>query len=369
MQLDVILRGQSNAAFLAELDGYAGAGALVAEVERLLGFDGTTQRVNLVYDRDGQGGDTVYPATAFLGDWMETSGGSWVPGEYEQKFLDRMAEYRTDGMGDASLMVWLHSEYDSRNPDLSTADWTAAVRSDAALVRGELGREMPYLFVAAQPYGDGTDAGHQAIRAGMEQLAADPGFDAGIAARAPDIDLSLDDRDGDWGTTEYGGGHIGADDAVRIAERIGRSVAQEWAAFAQPGSPVARALGQVTDDGPQVVAATQVAPGQLQVDVVQDGVDGFLPFGAGAAAGFGWSAALPDGRRITASSAEVLDGDSLLLGFAQALPEGAVLDYAWGIGRTAAPEGPGAGNAVLDLSGLPAWTPAQGVAVNGDVWP
>ncbi len=363
MQLDIILRGQSNAILLAELERGAAAGRLVQEVERLLGFDGVKDRVTLLHDRDGQGGDTMYSGTAFLGEWMARSQAGWAAGPLEQGFLARMGQYRAEGMGDATAILWMHSEYDSRDPNLLTADWTAAVRTDAALTRQALGRDAPYLFVAAHPYGDGTDAGHQAIRAGMEALDADPRFDAAIVARAPDTDIALDDLDGNPATTEYGFAHITAGDAMLIATRAARGVAEEWAAYAKPGSPVALARGDIASDGPMVVAASAAGPGQLQVDVRHDGTGGFLPLSAGAAKGLGWSLALPDGRRIEATGAAVLDADSLVVGFGQAVPAGAVLHYAWGIGRTAEPGGPGAGNAVLDSAALPAWTPAAGIAV------
>ncbi len=363
MLLDIVLRGQSNAAYLAELDRGAAAGRLVEEVETLLGFDGVTDSVRLVYDRDLQGGDTAYPATAFLDEWMQRTPQGWTIGRNEQGFLDRIGEYRADGMGSDTAVLWMHSEYDSRDPDLSTADWTAAVRTDAALTRATLGRDVPYLFVAAHPYGHGTDSGHQAIRAGMEQLAADPVFNARIAARAPDINASQDNLDQDETTIEYGGAHISREDAHLIAARAARVIAEEWAEYAKPGSPIANAGGNIASDGPRVAAATAVAPGALQVDVVHDAATGFTPLSQGAAGGLGWTLRLPAGGTIAATGAELLDGDSLLLRFAQDVPGGAVLDYAYGIGRVARADGPGQGNALTDASGLPVWTPAEGVAV------
>ena len=364
MQLDLILRGQSNAILLAEGDHWAASGHLVNEVERLLGFDGEQNSVRLIYDRDEQGGETAYSGTAFLGEWMQRdASGNWTSGKLENGFLDGMQAYREDGMGDATALVWMHSEYDSRDPDLATADWTSAVRTDAALVRGELGRDVPYLFVAAHPYGDGTDAGHQAIRAGMEQLAADPAFDARIAARAPDIDAAHDNRDGNSDTKDYGGAHITPEDGMLIADRIARAVAEDWAEFAQPGSPVAVAGGNIADHGPRVVQAQQIDATRLKVDVQHDAAPTFGALGASAAEGLGWTAGTADGERIAASGVQVLDHNSLLVSFADAVPAGARLDYAWGIGRVAEPGGPGEGNALTDISGLPVWTPAEGVAV------
>jgi hypothetical protein len=364
LQLDLILRGQSNAAYLAELDAFAGAGRLVTEVERLLGFDGVNDRVTLVYDRDGQGGDTTYPATAFLDEWMDPApGGGWQAGELEQLFLRRMEQYVADGPGDATALVWLHSEYDSRDAGLSATSLAQAMRVDAGLVRQVLGRDIPYLYVAAHPFGDGTDTGHQAIRQAMETLAADPGFNARIAARAPDLNVDLDNYDGDEKTREFGGAHISASDALIVAGRIARVAAEEFAAYAKPGSPVALAGGNIASDGPQVVAATRLEPTRLQVDVRHDGAAGFAALDADAAAGAGWSALLPNGTRVQATGAAILDADSLAVSFGQALPVGAVLDYAWGIGKLWGADGTGQGHAVTDGSGLPVWTAAAGVVV------
>ncbi len=47
MQLNVLLRGQSNAQLMGDYNG--GAQAMVDRVEELLGFDGATNRVNLEY--------------------------------------------------------------------------------------------------------------------------------------------------------------------------------------------------------------------------------------------------------------------------------------------------------------------------------
>ena len=369
MQLDLILRGQSNAAYFAEHEQGAASGLLVTEVERLLGFDGVQDRVTLVYDRDEQGGDTAYPATAFLGEWMARGlTEAWQLGELTARFLDRLVEYRDEGPGDATAILWMHSEYDSRDPDLAADDWAAAVRLDAALLRATLGRDAPYLFVAAHPYGDGTDTGHQAIREGMEALAADPSFGARIAARVPDLDVSLDDRDGDWETTEYGGAHITPADAMTIAERVARVAAENWAAFALPGSPVALAGGDIAAEGPRVVAAMQQDSDTVQVTLWHDAATGLAPLDAEAAGGLGWSLGLPDGTRMAATAAEPQSDDSLLLRFDAPVPAGAVLDYAWGIGRLAGADGTGAGHALTDEAGLPVWTPAIGVPVTEPGW-
>ncbi len=367
MQLDVVVRGQSNAILFLEHGRYAAMGQMIDFLELLLGFDGVQNRVNVVFDRDGVGGDTAFGGTAFLGDWMgRDPTGNWQPTGLESLFLQRMAQYRTEGPGDATAVLWLHSESDSRNAGLSPAEWQSAVQTDMALTRSVLGRDVPYLFVAAHPYGDGTDAGHQAIRQGMEALAGNPANNARIAARAPDIDTNNDDLDGRWWTQEYGGAHLSPSDAMLIAPRVARSLAEAFAAYAQPGSIMERFGGNIAADGPRAIAATHASPTALRVDVLHDHSPGFAPFDPDATSGLGWSARLPDGRRIEASLALPADGDTLLVYFGEAVPRGALVDYAYGIGRLARGNEPGSGNAIYDQSGLPLWTPATGLPVSTD---
>ena len=73
-----------------------------------------------------------------------------------------------------------------------------------------------------------------------------------------------------------------------IAGRLARALADEWAAYAKPGSPVAQAGGHLDAAGPMVVSATPAADGSLIVRVAQDGgATGFAALDPDAAAGLG----------------------------------------------------------------------------------
>ena len=48
---------------------------------------------------------------------------------------------------------------------------------------------------------------------------------------------------------------------------------------------------------------------------------------------------------------------------------GGVLHYDWGYGRLAEGNGPGLGNAIIDLGGLPLWTPAEGIVISAPAVP
>jgi hypothetical protein len=363
-ELNVLVRGQSNAILMMEAGNWAGSGAVTQEVQRLLGFDGTTDRVNLIYDRFDLNSSTAFGGTGLIGDWLTARNGDWRQGwdiaQYERALLNEIAGLPATQRDDPTAVLWLHSEYDSANRDLTTDMWVSAVRFDAAQTRAAFGQSastVPYLFVSAMPY-YGTTEGHNAIREGMERLVADGAFNARIAARMIDVDT-----DGD-SAGQYGGGHIDAEDAMQTVMRSARAIAETFASYAKPGSPVALAGGNIADDGPQVIAATPVASNQLRIDVRHDQAGGFRALDADAARGVGWSVHAP-GVEVTGTAARIEDADSLVVTFSGTVPTGGLLHYGHGYGRLAGADGSGRGNAVYDDQGLPIWTPAVGVSLSG----
>ena len=369
MELNILLRGQSNAQLMGEYNG--GAQAMAAKVESLLGFDGVTDRVSLDFSSRSDTANTVFSGTSFLTQWLKAKGGDWQNGwtvdELEQSLLTYVGNLTAAQKAEPTAVVWLHSEYDSSDAGLSPAEFASAVRFDAALVRAAFGQpatSLPYLFVSAIPYSEGSDEGHQAIRTAMEALAADPAFNGRIAARALDTDMNFQDVTGD-GVNDYGGPHQSNEDGVQTAERIAASLAQSWAQYAKPGSPVALRNGLVDDLGPQVIGATAVGAGQLAVKVGFDAAQSLAALDATAAAGAGWTVLGSDGVAHAATGATLTGADTLLLSFGTALPAGSTLYYGYGYGRLEAADGTGQGHAVYDDQGMPLWVQAQGIAVGG----
>ena len=359
MELDILLRGQSNAFLLAADTGQA----IAKEVQQLLGFDGTNNQVWVQDDWSTPGSETLVASTSFIGDWMtQGANGQWLPTANEQGLLDYASQHQG---ATSTAVLWLHNEYDSFNPGLTTATWTAAVQAEAALLRAALGEtaaQSPYMFVSAIPFEGANDATEQAIRTGMEQLAADPGFNAAIAARAQDVDMTFRFPSEGPNTHLFGGDHMSSDDANLLAHRIALSLAQEWAAYAQPGSPVAQAGGNIANLGPEVVIAYQTDSNSLGVQLLPDVATGLQALDPDAANGLGWSVHTADGQVIQADHASITGGETLSLHFASALPTSGTLFYAYGSGRLAVDGNhPGEGNAVYDSAGLPAWTPASGI--------
>ena len=240
------------------------------------------------------------------------------------------------------------------------------MRADAALVRGALGLDAarsPYVFVSAIPFSTGNDTAHQAIRAGMESLEADPAFGGSVGARANDVNMTFKFPFEDVYTDyTYGLSHVSAEDAAVIGLRLARSLAEEWAAYAKPGSPVATIGGNIASDGPKVVAATAVSADTLVVQVAHDQAATLAPLDAEAAAGIGWSVR-GSAAAVAADNVQVLSADTLQVHFQSAIPTDGSLHYGFGYGRLGGANQPGQGNAVYDNSGLPIWTPATGVKV------
>ncbi len=361
MNLNILLRGQSNALLF---DSFGGLAAVKAQVQALLGFDGTGNTVTLIAPSTGTAA-TVNSGTGFLADWLQPQGNGWQAGALEQGLLNAIAALPAAVKASPTAVVWLHNEYDSQQAGLAAATWEGAVRFDAALVRQALGQSaaaVPYLFVDAIPYANANWDSNQQIKLGMQALAADPSFDGLVAAQSNDLNMDA------YGSA-MGGPHLGSEDAATLAVRLARSIAESFAGYALPGSPVARAGGQLDDLGPQVVQAAPVAghANQVLVTVAFDAASTLEPLDAVAAAGADWflNTAVGAAGGQWASAAQLVDGSHLLLTFASPLPAGALLFYGYGYGKVWAPDGSGETHGIYDNQGMPVWTSAAGVAVAG----
>jgi hypothetical protein len=117
----------------------------------------------------------------------------------------------------------------------------------------------------------------------------------------------------------YGGAHLNKTDADTLVDRLARSVAESFAQYALPNSPLAG--GNIDNLGPQVTGAavTSNQPNQLLLTVTHDAASGFRTLDPDAAAGLGWSLVTPGGLvAATAVKAAVQDGSHLALTFANA---------------------------------------------------
>jgi hypothetical protein len=373
MEIGILLQGQSNIARIAALDSTY----IQTTVESLLGFDGVTNKVNMVGAPGG--GSTVgaiVPGTAFLPttattepSWVTPDGsGGFTNGIWETLKLYALSVLPPDEKAEPTSIVWGQNEFDSLNPGLTAAEWEAAITYDASQVRATLGQTAattPYLFVDSFPYVGGVASSAQAEKLGFEALAADPSFNGAIAARGGDLDMNGDLENG---ANYYGGPHMSAADAMIMARRIAVSVANEFSQYAVAGSPIATAGGTLDSIGAEASGAAPVdgAAGALLVTFAPaPDSHGLAALGAAAAAGTGWSI-IDNATTLDATSARLLDPTHLLLTFAAGADwdAAAQLYYGYGEGRLAAQGDPAEGNALYDDQGEPAWAPATGVSVD-----
>lgn len=372
MELNILVRGQSNAQIIMDAEGGFGQQLLRRRVEELLGFDGVNDSVKLIYGHSAPDMATVASGTALMTDWLNPVGGDWrngwQTGAQEVALLRFIEAQPADIRDNPTAVLWLHNEYDAIRSDVTAEMWASAVQYDAALVRQALGQgadRVPYVFVSAIPSSSAVDHSLQSIRLAMEALANDKAFNGAIGARALDLDMSWDDLDGRPETLEYGGTHISSSDAWLVLERVARSIAEGWSEHALPGSAVARGNGDIPNQGPEAIAARRAGGNLLEVDFAFDNASTLVAQPI-VGTGLGWSIIHASGRVISATGLAPVDHDTVLLEFAEALPEGPLrLHYGWGYGRLADGSGRAQGNAIYDEFGLPAWTMAQGVGVIG----
>ena len=381
MQLNIVLRGQSNASLLLT-DG--AASAIQTQVANYLGFSGTSNTINLIAtEYQPNGNNTINSGTSFLTQWLTAVNGNWQNGwtnkTLETGFINELNSLPAAEKAAPTAILFVHNEYDSANPLVTPAEFQSAVQYEATQVRSVLGQTAattPYMFVDI-PYGEGTDTGNQAIKQAEQTLAATAGFNGAIAARANDLDMN-------WNLpvsqimAYYGDGHMSPADASSLVVRVARSIADQFSQYALPGSPEALAGGHLANTGPQVVTAQAVtgAANELLVSIALDSGAALKPLSIDAAAGVGWS--VVDNGVVTVATGAALEanGTQILLTFqgAVAVDGTDAVYYGYGIGRTAqpataaAPNGyPAEGNAVYDSNGLPIWASAYGVTIAGTV--
>ena len=139
MDLNVLIRGQSNALLFADRGG---AAALEKGLEERLGVD-----VHLLAEW-GTDSSTIHSGTAFMG---------WDTDGRQASLLRYVDELPADIKDNPTATVWMHNEYD-QNGSFGTQESLREVRADADLVRGALGQgaeTTPYTFVPIRyPWGD-----------------------------------------------------------------------------------------------------------------------------------------------------------------------------------------------------------------------
>ncbi|MBV1798787.1 carbohydrate-binding domain-containing protein [Siccirubricoccus sp. G192] len=185
MDVNILLRGQSNALLFADRGGLD---ALEQKLEAATGAD-----IHILSEY-GTDTSTIYSGTAFL-DW-DTDG-------EQAGLLTYLSHQSADIRDNPTVTLWLHNEYEQKGS--GTKDqWLREVRADAELVRDVLhqGAETtPYLFTPV-PYNYGQN---WSWYDGMLTLSADGSFNASMSNA---FDGAAMDGDGYQNSSHMGDGDV-----------------------------------------------------------------------------------------------------------------------------------------------------------------
>ena len=219
MDLNILLRGQSNALLFADTGG---AARLEQGLEAALpGVD-----VQLLYRwNDAGGANTINGGSAFLTEWMNGTSA----GPLEQGLLRYIQGQSADIKDNPTLELWMHNESDQNAGGFTADHWKAVYGANKAMVEQAFGHPVATEFVPIR-YNFG-DIGP--ILDGMKLAVAD--------GKAAGIDMSAYNL----AKMDYGGTpnteHMSASDARVVADALARDLAPLVASLA--GGPASiRAL-------------------------------------------------------------------------------------------------------------------------------
>ncbi len=244
MEVNLLLRGQSNALLFADTGG-------AARLEQGLGAALPGVDVKLLYQwNDAGGANTINSGTEFLTEWMSGT----QAGRLEQGLLDYIQGQPADIKDNPTLELWMQNESDQKNAgSFSAADWTAAYEANKAMVEQAFGHAVATEFVPIR-YNWG-DIGP--ILDGMKAAVAD-GAAAGIDMSAYNLAKM------DWGGTPDTE-HMSASDAQVVADALAQALAPLVASLAKGAAAPAP-----TPTPAPVQASLLAGPDTLVVHIPQD---------------------------------------------------------------------------------------------------
>ncbi len=210
MDVNILLRGQSNALLFAD---FGGAARLEQGLEAALpGVD-----VHLLYRwNDGGGANTIVGGSAFLTEWMYGASA----GPLERGLLRYIQGQPAGIKANPTLELWMHNESDQNARGFTADHWKAVYGANKALVEQAFGHPVATEFVPVR-YNFG-DIGP--ILDGMKLAVAD--------GKAAGIDMSAYDL----AKMDYGGTpnteHMSASDARVVADALAQNLAPLVASLA-----------------------------------------------------------------------------------------------------------------------------------------
>jgi hypothetical protein len=376
VELDIVLKGQSNAALFASLGGLT---YLQEDVDNLLGYNGSTNKVDVTsYTAPGT---AIVPDPSFpnIQSWLNGTAAGWSSGALEQAFDVQLAQLPAAQKAAPTVILDMQNESDAANPSLTAQTELSADFYEMTVARSVLGQSAaatPVVFMDT-PYPDGVPSSAEAIKTAQQELSGTSSFNSTIAASYSDVDMNYEGG-------VNGGPHLGQQDIGEVAMRTALTVADSFAAYALPGSIISQGLQDWS--GPQGTAAKSVAtnPSQVEVSVAPGtGSGGLAALGATAASGEGFSLQTSNGSFVQATATSEIDATHLLVTFAGTdVTGGETVYYDYALRRLSDVPDPaseldqgttvnqtnaanGYGTAVYDDHALPLSLPGTGLAVNG----
>ena len=373
LNINILVQGQSNAGLFLI---YGGGEILCARLRALLGFQ-NRQTLTILggADRSLWGGEALVHAAGAATSWLTAMhGGVWRDDIRQRQFIAYLRGLPAGLRRSPTVMVWLHNESDSTNEALRKPEWESAIRHSVMEARQALDQQadstpVDFVFVPADCPSrcveiSGAWRQVQMLRAGYEDLEADPAFNAHAGAQIGDADM-------DGLSVSPGGLHMDARDVEILAARLSLTIADQLWRYAQPGSPEALARGTLPAQGPRAVSAARIDRRRVSVAVaLEPGSAGLQALSDPASRAAGWDVVV--GKTVLHGVAAQVADRRVVVRFAGDLPDDARarLYYGWGSGRiaVAAPgdagaRPPGRNAAVYDSNGLPLWMRASGLPI------
>jgi hypothetical protein len=251
LDLNLLLRGQSNAQLFADTGG---AQALTDKLEAATGY-----QVHLLASYGPGDNHSIYAGTEFLTEWMNGT----KAGPLEQSLLNYIRSQPADIKDNPTLELWMHNESDQKlSYAFSGADWKSVYEANHAMVEQAFGHAVTTEFVPIR-YNWG-DIGP--ILDGMKAAVAN-GSAAGIDMSAYDLAKM------DWGGTANTE-HMSAGDAAVIADALAKDLIPLVTAMAKGAATISLPDFPATPPAGPVALEAGTGPDSLVLRISQDAYQG-----------------------------------------------------------------------------------------------
>ncbi len=251
MDLNLLLRGQSNALLFADTGG---AQALADKLEAATGHN-----IHLLASYGSGSDHSIFSGTEFLTQWMNGT----QAGPLEQGLLNYIQGQSADIKDNPTLELWMHNESDQKMSGGFSGDyWKTVYEANHDMVEQAFGHSVTTEFVPIR-YNWGNIG---PILDGMKAAVAD-GTAAGIDMSAYDLAKM------DWGGTPDTE-HMCANDAHVIADALAKDLAPLVKAMAEGAGVPSQPANPATPPPGPVALEAGTGPDSLVLKISQDAYQG-----------------------------------------------------------------------------------------------